>query len=151
MGLLGPKPQSRKGFFAAVPSNPMSANSGISRQQVNAASIPQSLSPASAPTTPCPANLQVTRNGNNIDISGNIDFRRGDLGKDGYPALLDGDVPADWQDLYLGWMNDTWTGSIGKYSVTTRLKPGDGGIIAYVGEPRVGGGARSFRGRTSCF
>lgn len=45
------------------------------------------------------------------------------------------------QQTYVDLMSEVWTGSIGQYSVTTRLEVGPGTLTAYIGNPGAGGRA----------
>ena len=108
---------------------------------------PEAGSETSNPLTTCPANLQVTKNGNDIDITGTINFRRGDYDpKTHQPVLLEGEVDPNLVSTYLGWMNTIWTNPAGKYHVTTHLRQGPNGVSAYVGNPVIGGEAADLGG-----
>ena len=82
----------------------------------------------------------VSRDGNDVDVNAAIEFYYGD-----YPITTPSTKTpsASAQDglTYLSMMNNWWTGDFGKFSVTTNLRLGAGGLIAFIGNTSAGGTA----------
>ena len=77
--------------------------------------------------------VRVARRGSRVTITGTLTFiPAAPYFGTGTPSAVRGSVSMDVQIFYLGAINSRWTGSFGRYNVSTNMVAGPGGLPTFV-------------------